>query len=78
MATVDYKVSRRGEQWSAARQGEVSMTYVTQEAAFEASRFPPPIGAACPAGNPPFECALTGRSRSGPIPARRQSCLGWR
>jgi hypothetical protein len=37
MATVDYKVSRRGEQWAVARQGEVNMTYVTQEAAFEAA-----------------------------------------
>ena len=37
MATVNYKVARQGEQWSVARQGEVSMTYVTQEAAFEAA-----------------------------------------
>ena len=37
MTTVDYKVSRQGEQWSVARQGQVSMTYVTQEAAFEAA-----------------------------------------
>ena len=37
MPTVDYKVSRQGEQWAVSRQGEVSMTYVTQEAAFEAA-----------------------------------------
>ncbi len=37
MATLDYKVSRQGEQWAVARQGEVGMTYVTQEAAFEAA-----------------------------------------
>lgn len=37
MATVDYKVARKGGQWAVARQGEVNMTYVTQEAAFEAA-----------------------------------------
>jgi hypothetical protein len=37
MAMVDYKVSRQGEQWSVAPQGQVNMTYVSQEAAFEAA-----------------------------------------
>ena len=35
--TVDYEVSRQGELWSVTRQGQISMTYVTQEAAFEAA-----------------------------------------
>ena len=38
MATIAYRVARQGEQWSIAREGhEEDMTYVTQEAAFEAA-----------------------------------------
>jgi hypothetical protein len=35
MATIAYKVTRDGDQWSLTRDGKPGMSYVTQEAAFE-------------------------------------------
>ena len=35
MGTVNYLVAPSGEQWAVAKDGEVSMTYVTKLAAYE-------------------------------------------
>ncbi len=38
MATIAYKVAPEGDQWSVTRDGDdVGMSYLTQEAAFEAA-----------------------------------------
>ena len=38
MATIAYRVTRDGDQWSLSRDGKpASMSYLTQEAAFEAA-----------------------------------------
>jgi hypothetical protein len=37
MPQVSYKIERDGEMWSLLRNGEPEMSYVTQEAAFEAA-----------------------------------------
>jgi len=35
MATIAYRVTRDGAQWSVSRDGKPGMSYFTQEAAFE-------------------------------------------
>ena len=35
MATISYKVTKRGDLWSVLRDGEASVGYFTREAAFE-------------------------------------------